>query len=150
MKLKKGVLLFIYSLLLTSCGAYFNQPVMNQEARIGETTHSSKKLIEFPEPAEPVVAGVYNFKDQTGQYKNVENGSTFSTAVSQGATTMLIKALEDSKWFTPIERENLGNLLNERNIIRSLRVMNTGKTVTLMSLVYHLYYMRVFFWKEVS
>ncbi|WP_281847027.1 CsgG/HfaB family protein [Olleya namhaensis] len=113
-----AVILF---LLLTSCGAFFNQPYEQERARIGETTPVTSKLKEFPLPQEPVVAGVYNFKDQTGQYKAVENGSTFSTAVSQGGTTMLIKALEDSKWFTVIERENLGNLLNERNIIRSTR-----------------------------
>lgn len=107
--------------LLTACGSYFNQPVSQQHARVGEVTQMSKKLKELPLPVEPIVVGVYNFKDQTGQYKNIEVGSTFSTAVSQGATTMLIKALEDSKWFTPIERENLGNLLNERNIIRSTR-----------------------------
>lgn len=121
MNLKRVVTHIACGLLFASCGAYFNQPVVNEQARIGETSGFSTKLVEFPEPAEPIVAGVYNFKDQTGQYKNVENGSTFSTAVSQGATTMLIKALEDSKWFTPIERENLGNLLNERNIIRSTR-----------------------------
>ena len=34
---------------------------------------------------------------------------------------MLLKALEDSKWFTVIEREGLSNLLNERRIIRSSR-----------------------------
>ncbi|QXP59764.1 CsgG/HfaB family protein [Olleya sp. HaHaR_3_96] len=113
-----GVVLF---LLLTSCGAFFNQPYERERARIGETSPVTNRLKEFPLPQEPVVAGVYNFKDQTGQYKAVENGSTFSTAVSQGGTTMLIKALEDSKWFTVIERENLGNLLNERNIIRSTR-----------------------------
>ncbi len=109
------------SLLLSGCGAYFNQPVMQQEARTGELTTKSETLKNLPLPAEPVVVGVYNFKDQTGQYKNLEAGSSFSTAVSQGGTTMLIKALEDSKWFTPIERENLGNLLNERNIIRATR-----------------------------
>lgn len=114
------ILLFL-SLFLTSCGAYFNQPVAKQDARFGELTPKSRTLEDLPLPAEPVVVGVYNFKDQTGQYKNIEAGSTFSTAVSQGATTILIKALEDSKWFTPIERENLGNLLNERNIIRATR-----------------------------
>lgn len=46
---------------------------------------------------------------------------TFSTAVSQGGTTMLIKALEDSGWFIPIERENLSNLSTERNIIRNTK-----------------------------
>lgn len=108
-------------LLLTGCGAYFNQPVVKQDARFGELTPKSKTLEDLPLPAEPVVVGVYNFKDQTGQYKNIETGSSFSTAVTQGATTILIKALEDSKWFTPIERENLQSLLNERNIIRATR-----------------------------
>ncbi|MDP2686585.1 MAG: CsgG/HfaB family protein [Aequorivita sp.] len=109
------------SFLLVSCGAFFNQPVGNQEARIGETTKQTKKLYTLPNPSEPIIAGVYNFKDQTGQYKSIEAGSTFSTAITQGATTILIKALQDSKWFRPIERENLNNLLNERNIIRSTR-----------------------------
>jgi|TARA_R110002020_G_scaffold63136_1_gene168339 curli production assembly/transport component CsgG len=115
------VLFLSWAILLTSCGAYFNQPEAPQDARIAEKTDVTKTLEAFPLPKEPIVVGVYNFKDQTGQYKNVENGSTFSTAVTQGATTILIKALEDSKWFRPIERENLGNLLNERNIIRTTR-----------------------------
>ncbi len=119
--IKKPCAAIALCLLLTGCGTYFNQPVHQQEARTGEVTPRSKILKNFPLPIEPVVVGVYNFKDQTGQYKSVENGSSFSTAVSQGATTILIKALEDSKWFTPIERENIGNLLNERNIIRTTR-----------------------------
>ena len=118
---KKPIALFCLGLLFTGCGTYFNQPVVQQEARTGELTPKSRILENLPLPAEPVVVGVYNFKDQTGQYKAVDNGSTFSTAVSQGSTTMLIKALEDSKWFTPIERENINNLINERNIIRSTR-----------------------------
>lgn len=114
-------------LLLSSCGTYFSQPLHQQVARTGEITPHTSRLTQLPRPAEPVVVGVYNFKDQTGQYKAVENGSTFSTAVSQGGTTMLIKALEDSRWFTPIERENLSNLLNERNIIRSTRTEYSGQ-----------------------
>ncbi|WP_224484877.1 CsgG/HfaB family protein [Robertkochia aurantiaca] len=113
--------------VMQSCGTYFNQPFSQQDARTGELTSGSRTLSSLPEPQEPVVVGVYNFKDQTGQYKAVENGSTFSTAVSQGGTTMLIKALEDSRWFTPIERENLSNLLNERNIIRSTRDEYSGR-----------------------
>jgi len=117
----KFIYISLLCFVLTGCGSYFNQPVEQLPARTGEVAPRTQKLKEFPLPTEPVVVGVYNFKDQTGQYKAVENGSTFSTAVSQGATTMLIKALEDSKWFTPIERENLQNLLTERNIIRSTR-----------------------------
>ncbi len=115
------ITLIIGTLLLTSCGAYFNQPITIEKARLGEGSEVTRILEELVPPVEPVVVGVYKFRDQTGQYKPTETGNTFSTAVTQGATTILIKALEDSKWFVPIERENLSNLLNERNIIRSTR-----------------------------
>ena len=114
-------ILLLFLFFLSSCGAYFNQPVDIQKATLGEATSATKLLKNLPNPQEKVVVGVYKFRDQTGQYKATETGSTFSTAVTQGATSILIKALEDSKWFVPIERENLGNLLNERNIIRSTR-----------------------------
>ena len=114
--------------LLSGCAAYFNQPVGIQKAIYGENTPATVLLATLPNPKEPVVVGVYKFKDQTGQYKSSESGSTFSTAVTQGATSILIKALGDSKWFIPIERENLGNLLNERNIIRSTRQEYTSTT----------------------
>ncbi len=117
----KILLLLAVSVSMAGCGSYWNQPIGPQDARIAEMTKQTKKLVDLPVPAKPIVVGVYNFKDQTGQYKNIETGSTFSTAVTQGATTILIKALEDSKWFRPIERENLQNLLNERNIIRTTR-----------------------------
>ena len=109
------------TLLLTSCSAYFNQPLSQQPSRTGEFSKSTVPLLNLPPAAQPIEVAVYNFSDQTGQYKAVENGSTFSTAVSQGGTTMLIKALEDSGWFIPIERENLSNLSTERNIIRNTK-----------------------------
>lgn len=108
-------------LFLCSCGAYFNQPLDKNPSRTGEFSASTNLLLSLPPAADPVEVAVYDFSDQTGQYKAVENGSTFSTAVSQGATTILIKALEDSGWFIPIERENLGNLSTERNIIRTTK-----------------------------
>lgn len=114
--------LFIVSgLLFSGCGAYYNQPTGVQKAVLGEGTPATSLLKDLPKPKEQVVVGVYKFRDQTGQYKPQENGSSFSTAVTQGATSILIKALEDSKWFIPIERENIGNLLQERNLIRATR-----------------------------
>ncbi|OIV41388.1 CsgG/HfaB family protein [Flavobacterium johnsoniae] len=107
--------------LFTGCGAYFNQPTGVEKAILGESTPATSLLKDLPKPKEQVVVGVYKFRDQTGQYKPQENGSSFSTAVTQGATSILIKALEDSKWFIPIERENIGNLLQERNLIRATR-----------------------------
>lgn len=108
-------------LLLSSCSAYLNPPLFQQASRTGEFSKSTQILLDLPDAVQPVEVAVYNFSDQTGQYKAVENGSTFSTAISQGGTTMLIKALEDSGWFIPIERENLSNLSTERNIIRNTK-----------------------------
>ena len=92
------------------------------KATSGYITAVHKDLISLPPPKEKIVVAVYKFRDQTGQFKPSTTGTTFSTAITQGATSMLIKALEDSKWFIPIERESLPNLLNERKIIRSTRM----------------------------
>ena len=92
----------------------------------GPRTVTADKLAALAPPEEPVVVAVYRFRDQTGQYRTLENSSTFSTAVTQGATTILIDALRESGWFVPIEREGLSNLLNERQIIQSTRQQYTG------------------------
>lgn len=86
---------------------------------IQSATHEA--MTELPAPQDKVVAAVYQFRDQTGQYKAKEQGSSFSRAVTQGGTSILIKALKDSDWFRPIEREGLSNLVKERDIIRSIR-----------------------------
>ncbi|MFH6997118.1 CsgG/HfaB family protein [Flavobacterium sp. FlaQc-57] len=114
-------LILLLVLLFSGCGAFYNQPTGVEKAVLGESTPATSLLKELPKPKEQIVVGVYKFRDQTGQYKPQENGSNFSTAVTQGATSILLKALEDSKWFIPIERENIGNLLQERNLIRSTR-----------------------------
>ena len=119
--MKKYYFVFIIFYFLYGCSAYYNQPLGVERAILGESTPATSLLKNLPKAKEPVVVGIYKFRDQTGQYKASEVGSTFSTAVTQGATSILIKALEDSKWFVPIERENIGNLLQERNLIRSTR-----------------------------
>jgi curli production assembly/transport component CsgG len=122
--------------LLTSCGAYFNQPFTQKNARIGENT-SPEFLAKKFLPSDKIIVGVYKFRDQTGQYKAVESGSTFSTAVTQGGTTILLKSLEESGWFRPIERENIGNLLNERQIIRNTRQeYANGQKITMPPLLF--------------
>ena len=118
-KINIGVVVALL-LLFSGCGTFFNQPLTTTEARLGENT-TKNRLLNGILPITPTVVGVYKFRDQTGQYKLVENGTSWSTAVTQGGTSILLKSLEDSKWFTPIERENVSNLLNERQIIRSTR-----------------------------
>lgn len=103
-------------------------PAKTTRARLGYTTAIHKELTSLPPPKEPIVVAVYKFRDQTGQYKTTATGGmSWSTAVSQGATTMLLKALEDSKWFMTLEREGLSNLLNERRIIRQTREQYLGE-----------------------
>ncbi len=106
---------------LSSCSSYFQQPLRPTQARLGAESGFYHQLKALPAPQEKVVAAVYKFRDQTGQYKPSEVGASWSTAVTQGATSILQRALEESGWFTTIEREGLSNLLNERKIIRSSR-----------------------------
>lgn len=117
----RGVFLFLLIWLLNSCSPYYYQPFGNRDARLGPETQMKKELLELPAPKEPIVVAVYKFRDQTGQYKASNVGASWSTAVTQGATNILIRALEESGWFVPIERENISNLLNERKIITASR-----------------------------
>ncbi len=118
-------------LVLPACTPYLHQHMLaTQPARLGAEVGANAHWRTLPLPKTRSVVAVYKFRDQTGQYKPQENGSSFSTAVTQGGTTILLRALEESGWFEPIERENLGNLLNERKIIRSTReeyAAQTGK-----------------------
>lgn len=88
-------------------------------ARLAPATAVTRDLLRLPAPKGQIVVAVYGFRDQSGQYKPAPE-SSFSTAVTQGATSMLVKALQDSGWFVPVERENLQNLLTERKIVRAL------------------------------
>jgi len=81
-------------------------------------------LLNLP-PAEnkPVVA-VYGFLDKTGQRKDSVTGQSFSTAVTQGGTELLIDALKTAgggTWFRVVERQGIDALVRERQIIRSGR-----------------------------
>jgi curli production assembly/transport component CsgG len=132
-------------LLLTSCASIPHYKVCNFEEGFGRdiVTGIAKRIpfecIEDPEvielptyeqlmnlpPAEtmPIVA-VYEFKDLTGQRKSKDNLASFSTAVTQGGTELLIDALKTAakvKWFRVVERQGIDNLVRERQIVRSTR-----------------------------
>ncbi|WP_275266056.1 CsgG/HfaB family protein, partial [Sphingomonas solaris] len=85
----------------------------------------------IPPPGKPIAVAVYGFSDQTGQFKPSETTQTLSRAVTQGAGSILVKSLQDAgnrQWFTIVEREQLRNLLNERQIIREMRERYLGET----------------------
>ena len=83
-----------------------------------------EQLLNLP-PAEnmPIVA-VYGCADETGQRKRRDALADFSTAVTQGCTSILIDALKTAgkgKWFRVVERNKIDNLVRERQIVRSTR-----------------------------
>lgn len=82
------------------------------------------QLLELPPAEEMPIVAVYQFLDKTGQRKSVDNIASFSTAVTQGATEMVIDAFKTAgqgKWFRVVERNGIDNLVRERQIIRSAR-----------------------------
>ena len=95
-----------------------------------------KEINTLPAPAGPKVAvAVYSFKDLTGQRKPSTTLSLFSTAVTQGAETYLIKSLQEAgnrQWFTVVERANLDNLLKERQMIKQTREIYDGANAKML------------------
>lgn len=129
---QSSIVLLVLIITMAGCSPYFYQPLGNRDAKLGPETQLKRDLLNFPEPEEPIVVAVYKFRDQTGQYKESNVGASWSTAITQGATNILIRALEESGWFVPIERENISNLLNERKIIRSSREQYEGNNNVLL------------------
>ncbi|WP_313659326.1 CsgG/HfaB family protein [Pseudomonas coleopterorum] len=110
--------LFILGAVLGGCAT--SQPAGTiSAATLSPPTHSTRDLVSLPPPAGIISVAVYGMRDQTGQYKPSPD-SSFSTSVTQGAASLLVTALRDSRWFKPVERENLQDLLTERKIIRAL------------------------------
>jgi curli production assembly/transport component CsgG len=103
--------------LIGGCAHPPSQP--REDAQLTPDTAVTRDLLALPAPKGKIAVAVYGIRDQTGQYKPAPD-SSFSTMVTQGASSMLIRALQDSNWFVPVERENLQNLLTERKIIRAL------------------------------
>lgn len=118
----KKLRLIMFVIFLAGCTAVGPQ-IFSMRATSGPEYISSihKDLISLPKPEKPIPVAIYKFRDQTGQYKAPTNATNFSTAVTQGATSIVIKAIEDSGWFIPVEREGLANLLQERKIILQMR-----------------------------
>jgi curli production assembly/transport component CsgG len=97
---------------------------------VGPVTELNMSLRTLPPPDRKVVVAVYNYADQTGQFKPTDNVQSLSKAVTQGATSVIIKALQDTgngSWFTVVEREKLDNLLKERRIIAEMRKTYLGE-----------------------
>ncbi|MCS0629119.1 curli production assembly/transport protein CsgG [Telluria mixta] len=114
--------------LLCLLGGCAHAPsTVRDNAQLTPDTAITRDLLALPPPKGRIAVAVYGIRDQTGQYKPAPD-SSFSTAVTQGASSMLIRALQDSGWFVPVERENLQNLLTERKIVRALEMPQPAGT----------------------
>jgi len=125
MFLKKIIFIGTYSLLLLGCSqtALYDNSMVH-EANVTDTTRAGEILKKLPAPEQKVPVVVYEFQDQTGQFKDNGKYPDYSSVVTKGGQSMLIKALIDSgdkKWFTIAERGSLKNLLQERQIINMTR-----------------------------
>ncbi|GLZ88244.1 curli production assembly/transport protein CsgG [Pseudomonas sp. BN414] len=114
--------LMLVLLLATLQGCGLRQPMSadteGQTPTLTPRASTYYDLLNLPRPKGRLVAAVYGFRDQTGQYKPTP-ASSFSTSVTQGAASMLVDALQASGWFMVLEREGLQNVLTERKIIRA-------------------------------
>ena len=125
------VLTIAASVALTGCAANGGpQTLISQAPQVATVTGAQRDLLVLPPPTNRMTVAVYNFQDQTGQFRSGDGTQTLSRVVSQGATSILVKALQDAgnrRWFQVMERERLDNLLKERQIIREMRQRYLGE-----------------------
>ena len=134
MVVKKLITILLFAGLIQGCASFVAPGGLDATGCVGFIECvEAPKVVELPTheelrqlpPAEkmPVVA-VYSFLDLTGQRKSVGGVAMFSTAITQGASTMLIDALKtagNGKWFRVVERVGIDHLTRERQIVRTTR-----------------------------
>lgn len=118
--MKKASLLA--ALLLSGCATGGD---LNIDTQTPQVEHARlQSLLTIPTPEKPVVVAVYDFPDLTGQKKQVDAQASFSTAVTQGGSTILVDALKNAgggKWFRVVERNRIEDLSKERQIVKMTR-----------------------------
>jgi len=118
----------LFAIILSGCAT--TQMNSEYEPPVAVEQSTVKEFDSIPKPKlGKVTVAVYNFVDKTGQRRPSTNVSSFSTAVTQGAESFLIKALKDvgnCEWFEVVERVGLTSLTQERQIIRQMREAYEG------------------------
>jgi len=132
MNIYTGLKLIGLLFILTGCAASGQHNIKHGAEPYIEGTTTIGKLIEIPDlDNQPVITiAVYSFTDQTGQRKPNPNFSQLSTAVTQGPDVWVIsalKAVSNGDWFKVVERKGLGNIVKERQLIRSTRELYDGE-----------------------
>ena len=129
--MKKTLLILAITSFLTGCATHQNNPLVPEVKPEVTKVMMQNEFNTIPAPAsgKPVSVAVYSFRDMTGQRRPQSNIASLSMAVTQGAESFLIKALQDvgdGQWFDVVERVGLDNLTKERLIIRQMREAYEG------------------------
>ena len=130
--MKKTLLTLTIVSMLSGCAIIHSTGLTEVDPTVTTQRAGVKKEFDsIPAPAngKPVSVAVYSFADKTGQRRPQANVASLSTAVTQGAETFLIQALQNvgrGKWFEVVERVGIDNLTKERTIIRQMREAYEG------------------------
>ena len=128
----KQIILALFVMLLSGCAIIQSTGLTETDPTLTIQREAVKKefdLIPPPATGKAVSVAVYGFTDKTGQRRPQANVASLSTAVTQGAETFLIQALQNvghGRWFDVVERVGIDNLTKERTIIRQMREAYEG------------------------
>jgi len=131
--MKKLLLALIIGSMLTGCAVIQSTGLSETGPELtGQMRQVKKEFDTIPGPAtgKQLSVAVYSFADKTGQRRPQANVASLSTAVTQGAETFLIQALQGvgkGQWFDVVERVGIDNLVKERTIIKQMREAYEGK-----------------------
>jgi curli production assembly/transport component CsgG len=126
----RALIIIFLSLLLVGCATSRHAGINGYTDPQVAPAPLQQKFSEIPPlDGERITIAVYSFLDKTGQRKHNDKFSSLSSAVSQGAESWVIQALQDvgdGTWFRVVERVGLDNLVKERQLIRSTREQYEG------------------------
>ena len=125
----KRLLTILALVLLTGCATTTLVSDPQKPKTVKNLMEKEFDTIAAPAIGKTVVVAVYSFTDKTGQRRPTANFANLSTAVTQGAETFLIKALQDvgkGQWFEVVERVGIDSLTKERQLIRQMREAYEG------------------------
>ncbi len=128
MSFRHNMILALAATGLSGCAVH--NPDVWEAPKYLKSSPVRDKLGSLPPPGQRLPIAVYGFTDQTGQFKPSDTVQTLSRAVTQGATSILVKTLQDTgnrNWFQVVERERLDNVLRERAVIREMRASYLGE-----------------------
>jgi curli production assembly/transport component CsgG len=125
----KKILILCLLLGLTGCATttIINDP--KKPTAVKNLMEKEFDVIPAPAAGKTIAVAVYSFQDKTGQRRPSATIAQLSTAVTQGAESFLIKALQDvgrGRWFEVVERVGIDSLTKERQLIRQMREAYEG------------------------